>query len=224
MFEHILSTMIFLPLLTGLLLLVLPAKKAAVRALSFVVSLLVLICGVKIFVDYSGSGFLEFVEHFQWIKSLGISYSVGVDGLSLFILVLAAVFFPLLFLFFPALEKAHYCNLLLVLGAMIGAVAATDLALFYIFWELMLLPVFFLLGLYGGEKRFTATVKITLYTIAGSLCMLAALIWVVVCYHSQTGIWTFEMAKIAELDLHGKTAAIAFCGEDSPLSIPHLAS
>ena len=111
------------------------------------------------------------------VITLGISYSLGVDGISLFILMATSVLLPMVYFVFSTREKGYYANLLLVQGAMTGAVCATDMVLFYIFWEVMLLPVFFMLGLYGGEKKLPATLKITLYTIAGSLLMLAAIIY-----------------------------------------------
>jgi NADH-quinone oxidoreductase subunit M len=95
---------------------------------------------------------------------------------------------------------------------MAGAVCAADMILFYIFWEVMLLPVFFMLGLYGGAKRLPATLKITLYTIAGSLLMLAAIIYLGVSYHAQFNEWNFAIDKMAQLNLSGQVAAVAFFG------------
>ena len=212
MFEHVLSVMIFLPLLAGLALLVLPVGKNGVRTIGLIISVIVLICGLKVFADFNGGGGLEFVEKRSWIDSLGIHYHLGVDGISLFVLMAAAVLFPMVFMIFSSKSKGYYCNLLIALGAMVGAVSAADLVLFYIFWEVMLLPIFFMIGLYGGEGRVAATIKITIYTIAGSLFMLAALIYLGVSYHTQSGEWSFEIAKMASLDLHGGYAVMAFVG------------
>jgi len=210
MFEHVLSVMIFLPILTGLALLVLPVGVNAARTLGLVVSVIVLVCGLKVYGQFIGGGGLEFVEKSIWVESLGINYHLGVDGISLFVLMAAAVLFPMVFMVFGSKSKGYYCNLLIALGAMVGAVSAADLVLFYIFWEIMLLPIFFMIGLYGGEKRIAATVKITIYTIAGSLFMLAALIYLGVSYHAQSGEWSFEIAKMANLDLHGGFAVLFF--------------
>jgi NADH-quinone oxidoreductase subunit M len=124
----------------------------------------------------------------------------------------AAVLFPLVFMVFGTKTKGYYCNMLVALGAMVGAVAAADLVLFYIFWEVMLLPIFFMIGLYGGEGRLAATIKITIYTIAGSLFMLAALIYLGVSFHAQSGEWSFEIARMADLQLTGGFATLAFIG------------
>lgn len=212
MFEHILSSMIFLPIAAGLILLLAPVPKNGARAIGFVVSIAVLILGLKLYAGFNGAGGMEFVEKLTWIQSLGIDYTLGVDGISLFVLMAGAVLFPTIFLVFSTKTKGYYGNLLIAEGAMAGAVCAGDLILFYIFWEVMLLPIFFMIGLYGGEGKVAATLKITLYTIAGSLLMLAAIIFIGVAYHTQFGVWSFDIAKLAGLKLHGTMAVLAFVG------------
>lgn len=210
MFEYALSFMIFLPILAGLILLVLPVGNQAARSIGFAVSLAVLFVGVELFLGFSGAGGLEFAENRPWIESLGIRYSLGVDGISLMVLMAGAILFPMVFTVFATRGKGFYGNLLLTQGAMIGAVCAIDMVLFYIFWEIMLLPVFFMIGLYGGPKRLPATLKITLYTISGSLLMLAALVFVAVSYHQQFGKWTFDILELSRLQLGGGYAVLAF--------------
>ncbi len=210
MFEYALSVMIFLPILAGLVLLLFPLSKGASRIAGLIVSLVILLMGVELFLDFTGTGGFEFLEHRPWIDSLGISYGLGVDGISLLVLMTGAILFPMLFMVFTDRKKGFYANLLIAQGAMIGAICATDLVLFYIFWEIMLLPIFFMIGIYGGPKRLPATLKITIYTIAGSLLMLAALIYVGVSYHNQFGKWTFDIAQLSALDLGGGFAVLAF--------------
>ncbi len=210
MFEYALSVMIFLPILAGLVMLLFPLSKGASRIAGLIVSLIILLMGVEIFLDFSGTGGLEYLEHRPWIDSLGISYSLGIDGISLLVLMTGTVLFPMIFMVFRERRKGFYANLLIAQGAMIGAICATDLVLFYIFWEIMLLPIFFMIGIYGGPKRLPATLKITIYTIAGSLLMLAALIYVGVSYHNQFGIWTFDIAQLSALDLGGGFSVLAF--------------
>ena len=123
-----------------------------------------------------------------------------------------SVLLPMVYLVFGTREKGYYANLLIVQGAMAGAVCAADMVLFYVFWEIMLLPVFFMLGLYGGPKRLPATLKITIYTIAGSLLMLTALIYLGVSYHAQFNEWNFSISEMARLNLTGEVAAVAFFG------------
>jgi len=210
MFENTLSIMIFLPIIAGLALMVLPAGREAARAVGLVVAILVVILGLKVFINFTGNAGLEFVEQKAWLSYVGINYSLGVDGLSLLVLLTAGCLFPMVFLLLTTKSKAFYANLLLVQGSMIGAIAAADMILFYIFWEIMLLPIFFMIGLFGGPNRLPATLKITLYTIAGSLLMLAGIIYVGVAYHAQTGVWSFDIAELSKLSLSGKAATAAF--------------
>ncbi|MCL2458925.1 MAG: NADH-quinone oxidoreductase subunit M, partial [Desulfobulbus sp.] len=212
MFEHVLSVIIFLPIIAGLILLATPASRVLARFTGLAVSLATLVLSLDLYMGFKGTGIYECVENIPWIKSLGISYALGVDGISLFILMAGSVLLPLVYFVFETKEKGYYANLLIVQGAMAGAVCATDMILFYIFWEVMLLPVFFMLGLYGGPRRLPATLKITLYTIAGSLLMLAAIVYLGVSYHAQFNEWSFAMEKMAQLNLTGQVAAIAFFG------------
>ncbi len=210
MFEHILSVMIFLPILAGLAILLAPIKEDVARAIGLVISVIVLLLGIKVYSGFSGAGGLEFVEKSQWITSLGIHYHLGIDGISLFVLMAAALLIPMVFMVFSTKTKGYYANLLITAGAMVGAVCAADLVIFYIFWEIMLLPIFFMIGLYGGPGKVPATIKVTIYTIAGSLLMLVALVYVAVSYHTQFGEWNFEIAKMADLNLSGAFAVVAF--------------
>jgi NADH-quinone oxidoreductase subunit M len=210
MFEYALSVMIFLPILAGLLLLLCPVSKGAARAIGFIISVVILFIGIEVFLGFSGKSGMEYVEHHSWIPSLGVSYALGIDGISLLVLVAATFLFPMVFSVFKTKTKGFYGNLLLAQGAMIGAIAATDLILFYVFWEVMLLPIFFMIGIYGGEKRLPATLKLTIYTIAGSLLMLAAIIYVGTSYHEQFGKWSFDIADLSALSLGGGFAVMAF--------------
>lgn len=212
MFEHVLSVIIFLPILAGVLLLASPASRTVARLTGLVVSLATLVLSLDLYMGFQSTGYLEFVENIPWIKSLGVSYFLGIDGISLFILMAGSVLLPMVYFIFGTKGKGYYANLLIVQGAMAGAVCAADMILFYIFWEVMLLPVFFMLGLYGGAKRLPATLKITIYTIAGSLLMLAAIVYLGVSYHAQFNEWNFAIDKMAQLNLSGQIAAIAFFG------------
>ncbi|MGB3210901.1 MAG: NADH-quinone oxidoreductase subunit M [Desulforhopalus sp.] len=210
MFEYALSVMIFLPILTGMAILLFPISKGASRIAGLIVSLVVLLMGIELFLGFTGTGGMEYLENRPWIESLGISYALGVDGISLLVLMTGVLLFPMVFTIFTTRQKGYYANLLVAQGAMIGAICATDLVLFYIFWEIMLLPIFFMIGIYGGAKRLPATLKITIYTIAGSLLMLAALVYVGVSYHNQFGTWTFDIVQLSALDLGGGFAILAF--------------
>jgi NADH-quinone oxidoreductase subunit M len=210
MLEHVLSVMIFLPILTGLAMFLFPLSNGTSRLTNFIVSMIILVLGIQIFHDFSGIGGMEYVESHPWIQSLGISYGLGIDGISLLLLMVGTILFPMVFALFTTQSKGYYANLLIAQGAMIGAICATDLVLFYIFWEIMLLPIFFIIGIYGGPKRLPATLKITIYTIAGSLLMLAAIVYVGVSYHTQFDKWTFDIVQLSKLNLSGGFAVLAF--------------
>ncbi len=212
MLDNLLSLMIFLPIVLGVGILLLPVGREAARALGLAASVLVVLFGLKVFLTFNGSSGLEFVERSPLIEALDISYHLGVDGISLLVLMAAALLFPMVYLLFRTREKGYYGNLLIVQGAMIGAVCAADLVLFYMFWEVMLLPVFFMIGLYGGPNRLKATVKITIYTIAGSLLMLGAIIYLGMAHHQATGQWSFAMDTLSGLSLAGPAATLAFVG------------
>ncbi len=210
MFEYALSVMIFLPILAGMAMFLFPISRGASRIAGLIVSLVILLMGIEMFLGFTGTGGMEYLENRPWIESLGISYGLGIDGISLLVLMTGAILFPMVFAIFTTQKKGYYANLLIAQGAMIGAICATDLVLFYIFWEIMLLPIFFMIGIYGGPKRLPATLKITIYTIAGSLLMLAALVYVGVSYHTQFGKWTFDIVQLGALDLGGGFAILAF--------------
>ena len=210
MFEYALSVMIFLPILAGLVLFLFPISRGTARNFGFIVSMVILFIGIEIFLGFTGKSGMEYVELHEWIPSLGIHYALGIDGISLMVLVAASFLFPMVFGVFASKTKGFYGNLLLAQGAMIGAICATDLVLFYVFWDIMLLPIFFMIGIYGGEKRLPATLKLTIYTIAGSLLMLAAMIYVGTCYHSEFGKWSFNIADLRALSLGGGFAVMAF--------------
>lgn len=212
MFEHILSVMIFLPILTGVILLMTPASQGIARITGLLVSLSILILGIDLYIGFAATGYLEFVEKLAWVPSLGINYHLGIDGINLFVLMAASLLMPMVYLVFTTKEKGYYANLLIVQGAMIGAICAADMILFYIFWEIMLLPIFFMMGLYGGAKKIPATIKITIYTIAGSLLMLAAIVYLGVSYHTQFNEWSFAISDMAKLNLSGQMAILFFFG------------
>ena len=123
----------------------------------------------------------QFVERHAWIPAFGISYSVGVDGISLLLLVLTGFLTPLALL--SSWESVHTddharsaCFVLLLESAMMGVFVSLDLFLFYVFWDAMLIPMYFLIGIWGYERRVYAAVKFILYTMAGSVLMLLAIL------------------------------------------------
>ncbi len=147
----------------------------------------------------SASGFF-FEKNVPWIRAINTNYHVGVDGLSLWLVVLTTFIMPIAILStWHAVEKRHaafYAFLLLLESAMIGVFCSLDLLVFYLFFEASLVPMFFLIGIWGGENRIYAAVKFFIYTALGSLLMLVAIIGLYYLHASATGVGTFDYVTL----------------------------
>jgi NADH-quinone oxidoreductase subunit M len=179
-----------------------------VWALAVTAADLVLACLLWGFFDYGQEG-MQFVDRMTWIEGLGISYQVGVDGVSLWLLILSALLSTVAVLVSWRLladrpeadARAYIFFLLLLETGVLGVFAAFDLVLFYIFWEAMLVPAYFLIGRWGGERRIYATLKFFLYTMAGSALMLVAIIALAALNYQEAGVWTFDLTVLSDLPL-----------------------
>ena len=142
----------------------------------------------------------QFVERVSWMPSFGIDYLLGVDGISLLLLVLTGFLTPLALLCsWESIEehvKAFSVLVLVLETAMMGVFVSLDLFLFYVFWDAMLIPMYFLIGIWGYDQRVYAAVKFMLYTMAGSVLMLIAIIALSVLHHQATGVYTFDVTKL----------------------------
>lgn len=160
---------------------------------AFVVSLLLL--------RGSGAGF-QFEENYSWIGSIGARYHIGVDGISLWLVILTTLLMPISVLSsWTAVTKrqpTYYALMLLLESAMIGVFVSLDLLLFYLFFEASLVPMFFLIGVWGGERRIYAAVKFFIYTAVGSLLMLVGIIALYFIHERATGIGTFDYVMLIE--------------------------
>ncbi|WP_034764148.1 complex I subunit 4 family protein [Chrysiogenes arsenatis] len=211
MFDSMLSILIFLPIVAGALVLIAPLSPSVARSIGFAVSLIVLALGIMTYQGFQSTGGYEFVESYYWIKSYGISYTLGIDGISLMILMLVALLFPVAFLLlWNDKSKGYWGNMLLVQGAMVGTLSSLDLILFYVFWEVMLIPIFFMIGLYGGANRYAAAVKITVYTMVGSLFMFVAILYLAYSFQTVSGVWSFALEDLTSVSLTGKEAFWVF--------------
>jgi NADH-quinone oxidoreductase subunit M len=199
------SLVTFLPLFGAVALLAFPKNDGAIRSFSLALTAIVFFLSVKILIGFESSAEMQFVTEVPWIRSLGISYKVGIDGMSLFLVLLVTFTMPLTVLsaFKAVTERVrefHICMLLLG-STMVGAFVAQDLFLFYVFWEMMLIPMYFLIGMWGGERRIYATIKFFIYTMVGSLLMLVAILYVVFAHKHQTGVLTFELSQLLDVQL-----------------------
>jgi NADH-quinone oxidoreductase subunit M len=201
----ILSTLILLPVLGALVVAFLSREQTGqVKGWALLVSLANLGVAAVLLVGFqSGTPALQFVEQAPWFPSLGISYHLGVDGISVLLVVTTALLAPVALLAswreMEARAKEYAVFLLLLESGMIGAFVALDLVLFFLFWEAMLIPMYLLIGVCGGEKRVYAALKFFLYTAVGSLLMLVAIVGLAVLYHGQTGQYSFDLSQLATL-------------------------
>src|SRR5437773_3446593 len=205
----ILTSLIVLPVAGVLLLLFVRDDEqhaAVIRNVALVVSVLVFGETLLLWTRFSPTvaGF-QFVERHAWIPAFGITYLVGIDGISLLLLVLTAFLTPIALL--ASWDSIHrrlkaFCVFILLLeSAMMGVFVALDLFLFYVFWDAMLVPMYFIIGVWGYERRIYAAVKFILYTLAGSVLMLLAILGLAYMHYTSTGTYRFDLLKLYEMQV-----------------------
>ena len=150
-----------------------------------------------------------------WIRPWGIYYRVGIDGISLFLILLTTFITPLTvlgsFRYIQKREKAFYAMMLLLEAGVLGVFCALDLFLFFMFWEIMLVPMYLIIGIWGGERRVYAAVKFFLYTTFGSLLMLVAILYLYFRYHQLTGGLSFAYQDLVRVPLTLREQVFLFC-------------
>ncbi|HEX2438935.1 MAG TPA: NADH-quinone oxidoreductase subunit M [Methylomirabilota bacterium] len=202
-----LSIVLFLPLVTGLLGAFLPREQARWAVLAGSVAVLAYV--VVLLIDFEPGGGLQYVTDDKWIPELGIRYQLGIDGLNLFMVALTAIAWVPCTL--VAALRQHdrprffFFNLALAETAVLGAFMAQDLALFIVFFDLMLVPFYFMIGGWGTGDRVRATTKFMIYTLAGSLLMLAAAIALGVLSTPDGGEISFSLVDLQRRSVSGGT-------------------
>jgi NADH-quinone oxidoreductase subunit M len=200
--NYLLTYLLFTPLLGAVILLFFKEEqKNLIRWFAVAVSTVTFLISILIFSKFDSSlSTFQFTEKIQWIKSLNISYSVGIDGISMLLILLTTFITPLTLVssWSSIKEKVKLFTffMLLLEFAMLGVFVSLDLFLFYIFWEAMLIPMYFIIGIWGGERRIYASVKFFIFTMAGSLLMLVAIIWLTVYASSQLGHFTSDIVEL----------------------------
>jgi NADH-quinone oxidoreductase subunit M len=185
MSSYVITLLVFLPALGALCVALLPreehGQERAVGLGFMLLTLLAAVWAAATFDASAGAPEFQLQAKLPWVPSLGISYHVGVDGIALVLILLTAVLGPLVLLSanhaIQERVKEFTIAILVLQAAMLGAFSALDLILFYVFWELMLVPMYLLIGIWGSERRLYATVKFFIYTMAGSLLMLVAILY-----------------------------------------------
>ena len=201
----LLTVLTLLPLLFAAIALVIPGDQPwAHKALGFAGSLVVFLLSFVVWTGFDTRAVgLQMVDDFAWIPTIGVRWTMGVDGLSMPYILLTGFLTPLTFaVSWTAIEtrwKEFVIALLVLETGMLGSLLATDLLCFYVFWEVMLVPMYLIVGIWGGEQRIYATIKFFLYTMFGSLLMLIAMIWL---YGKAGG--SFALLDLASLQLGQK--------------------
>ena len=206
----ILTIITFTPLIGALIVAFAPSRYA--RSLALAASLVAWVVSLMLLIGFdpnapAGRAF-QFKQEVPWIPLFGIQYKVGVDGLSLILVVLTTTlsWISILASFAPIKEriKEDMVSFLILEVGMIGVFVALDTFLFYIFWEVVLVPMYLIIGIWGGANRIYATIKFVLYTLVGSLLMLVAILAAAFAYQSSTGSWSgafdFELLRTASFD------------------------
>jgi NADH-quinone oxidoreductase subunit M len=208
----ILTSLIALPVAGALLLLLVRGDEertaGVIRNITLIVSVLVFAETLLLWARFDpASAEFQFVERHAWIPAFGINYIVGVDGISLLLLVLTGFLTPIALL--SSWESVHektraFCIFVLLLeSAIMGVFVSIDLFLFYVFWDAMLVPMYFLIGIWGYERRIYAAVKFILYTMAGSVLMLLAIIGLAYLHSTTTGAYSFDLVRLYALPVPG---------------------
>ena len=206
--SSLISFLLLIPFAGSFLLLFINKEKVnLIKYCGLAISLLAFIISLIIFFnfDISKSGF-QLIHKFAWIENLHIYYLVGIDGLSLLLVMLTTFLTPLTLLsswssITSRVKEFTFFMLMLEVG-MLGVFVSLDLFLFYIFWEAMLIPMYFIIGIWGGKERIYASIKFFLYTMFGSLLMLVAIIWLAVYASTPLGHFTTNLLELYSVGPH----------------------
>ncbi|HVU80512.1 MAG TPA: NADH-quinone oxidoreductase subunit M, partial [Rhodanobacteraceae bacterium] len=214
--SHLLSLICGLPIVAAFVVLFTPRQMAGfIRGFTVLMMVAVFLISLRLLGGDYTTAAMQFSERHVLVPQYGITYSVGVDGMSLWLVLLTTFIMPLAtFASWTHIEtkvKEYAICLLVLETAMLFAFVALDLFLFYVFWELMLVPMLLIIGIWGGVQRIYASVKFFLFTMVGSLLMLVAILYLVAQYKDQTGHYTFELSQLRLLLLPATAQFWLFC-------------
>ena len=185
-------------------------RDGVIRWVSLAVSLVAFLVTLAIWLQFdAASAEFQFVERVAWIPAFGIDYYIGVDGISMLLVVLTAFLTPIALLSsWGSVErkvKEFSIFMLALEAAMIGVFISLDLFLFYVFWDAMLIPMYFLIGIWGYDQRVYAAIKFMLYTMAGSVLMLVAILGLAYLHSTATGSYSFDLLRLYTLEIAPET-------------------
>lgn len=202
--DWVIHFLVFFPVLG--MVAVLASGEERARRIAFAVALIEFVVSVPLWYLFStASAEFQFGKMGEWIPAWGIGYRVGIDGISILLVLLTTLLSPIAILgsykYIQDRQKTFYSMMLLLQTGVIGAFVALDLFLFFVFWELMLVPMYFIIGIWGGERRIYAAIKFFLYTALGSLLMLVGILYLVFKYKAMTGQMSFAYQDLLQLSL-----------------------
>src|ERR1041385_4301892 len=203
--QHLLSIVLFTPLAGLALLLFIPGKsKDLISVWANLVAFVGFLISLPLVSRFQvGRPGFQFEESFDWIPALGAHYHIGIDGISLLLIILTTLMgFIAMLCSWSAIQdrvKEYYAMFLLLQVGMLGVFMSLDFFLFYIFWELVLVPMYFIIGVWGGPRKLYAAIKFFLYTLAGSVLMLLGILKLYFRYAKDTGTYTFEISELMKL-------------------------
>ncbi len=203
--NYLITYLLIVPMIGGLLVLFInKEKEKLVRYSGLAVSVITFIVSLFLYFGFNSSiSDFQFTQKFLWIPDLHISYFVGVDGISLLLILLTTFITPLTLLsswsgIKERVKEFTFFMLMLEVG-MLGVFVSLDLFLFYVFWEVMLIPMYFIIGMWGGDQRIYASVKFFIYTMFGSLLMLVAIIWLAVYASTPLGHFSTDLTELYKI-------------------------
>src|SRR5215475_9233377 len=205
--QHLLSIILFTPFIGLVVLLFLPGKqKNLIRVWANVAAFAGFLVSLPLVSRFQrGLGGFQFEEKADWIPSLGAHYHLGIDGISLLLIMLTTLMgFIAILCSWSAVEdrvKEYYAMFLLLQAGMLGVFMSLDFFLFYIFWELVLVPMYFIIGVWGGPRKLYAAIKFFLYTLAGSVLMLLGILTLYFEHYRQFGFYTFQISDLMRMNL-----------------------
>jgi NADH-quinone oxidoreductase subunit M len=205
--DHLLSIILFTPLVGMFILLFIPKEQTtAIKVWANLVLFVGLLVSLPLWWRYDrGNADYQFMERAAWIPSIGAQFIIGIDGISLLLILLTTlVGFISVFSSWNAIEnriKEYYAFFLLLQAGMLGVFMSLDFFLFYVFWEVMLVPMYFIIGVWGGPRKLYAAIKFFLYTLFGSVLMLLGILTLYYQHYSQFGTYTFEIAELMKMNI-----------------------
>ncbi|MBN2383191.1 NADH-quinone oxidoreductase subunit M [bacterium] len=216
--EHVLTLMIFIPLVGAAAVLCIPGRyHEYIKSISAIASAIPLLLSIPLYLKYEPSlPQLQFVERYSWISAYNIEYYLGVDGINVAMIILTALISFIAIIASWGINdrvKGYFSLFLLLETGMMGVFCALDFFLFYIFWEVMLLPMYFLIGVWGGPRKEYAAIKFFIYTLIGSVLMLVAML---AMYFSHGH--SFDMISMAESNSFFNHASLSLFGLALPFA------